>query len=113
MPWKAIQTLLSQVIYGGKIDSEFDQRLMVTFIEKLFTEKAFDADFLLVDAKGGDGEGGDVKVKMPDGIRRDQFLAWIEALSPKQSPVWLGLPDAAENVILTTQVGNITPITIN
>ena len=32
-----------------------------------------------------------------------QFLAWIEALSPKQSPVWLGLPDAAENVILTTQ----------
>ena len=32
-----------------------------------------------------------------------QFLAWIEALSPRQSPVWLGLPDAAENVILTTQ----------
>ena len=45
-----------------------------------------------------------LQVKMPDGIRRDQFLAWIEALSPtQQSPVWLGLPDAAENVILTTQ----------
>jgi len=74
---------------------------MVTFIEKLFTERSFDADFLLVDAVGGEGE---VKVKMPDGIRRDQFLAWIEALSPtQQSPVWLGLPDAAENVILTTQ----------
>ena len=42
---------------------------MVTFIEKLFTERSFDADFLLVDAVGGEGE---VKVKMPDGIRRDQ-----------------------------------------
>jgi len=29
-----------------------------------------------------------LQVKMPDGIRRDQFLAWIEALSPtQQSPV--------------------------
>ncbi len=30
-----------------------------------------------------------------------QFLAWIESLSSKQSPVWLGLPDTAENVLLT------------
>lgn len=72
VPWKAIQTLLAQVIYGGKIDSEFDQRLMVTFIEKLFTEKSFDADFLLVDAVSGDKDEANVKVKMPDGIRRDQ-----------------------------------------
>jgi dynein heavy chain 1 len=96
VPWKAIQSLLADVIYGGKIDSEFDQKLMVTFIEKLFAENTFDDSYLLVDA-------GDVKVKMPDGIRRDQFLAWIEALSDKQSPVWLGLPDTAENVLLTQQ----------
>lgn len=40
---------------------------------------------------------------MPDGIRRDQFLHWIEALGDRQSPSWLGLPDNAENVLLTTR----------
>lgn len=33
---------------------------MVTFIEKLFTERSFDADFLLVDAVSGE-EGSSVQ----------------------------------------------------
>lgn len=40
---------------------------------------------------------------MPDGIRRDQFLHWIEALGDRQTPAWLGLPNNAENVLLTTR----------
>lgn len=40
---------------------------------------------------------------MPDGIRRDQFLHWIEALGDRQTPSWLGLPNNAENVLLTTR----------
>jgi dynein heavy chain 1 len=31
VPWKAIRTLLSDCIYGGKIDNEFDQRLLSRF----------------------------------------------------------------------------------
>ena len=38
---------------------------------------------------------------MPEGIRRDQFLSWIENLSDRQSPAWLGLPSNAEKVLLT------------
>ena len=38
---------------------------------------------------------------MPEGTRRDQFLAWIDALPDKQSPDWLGLPTNAETVLLT------------
>ena len=38
---------------------------------------------------------------MPEGTRRDQFLAWIDALPDKQSPDWLGLPNNAETVLLT------------
>ena len=74
-----------QVIYGGKIDSEFDQRLMVTFIEKLFTEKSFDADFLLVDAVSGDKDEANVRVKMPDGIRRDQVSSHFTSLTLSKS----------------------------
>lgn len=48
MPWDALATLMSQCIYGGKIDNEFDQRLLTSFLTKLFTPKSFDPEFPLV-----------------------------------------------------------------
>ena len=35
IPWEAIGTLLSQAIYGGKMDNPFDQRLLDTFLAKV------------------------------------------------------------------------------
>ena len=93
VPWKAMKTLLSQCIYGGKIDNEFDQKLLDAFLSKLFNEKCFDHEYSLVNDS----------IVMPDCVRRDQFLAWIEQLADKQSPEWLGLPQNAENVLLTNQ----------
>ena len=48
VPWDALATLMSQCIYGGKIDNEFDQRLLTSFLNKLFTPKSFDPEFPLV-----------------------------------------------------------------
>ncbi|XP_074643936.1 cytoplasmic dynein 1 heavy chain 1-like isoform X2 [Tubulanus polymorphus] len=102
VPWDALKTLLSQCIYGGKIDNEFDQRLLTAFLQKLFTIKTFDSDFVLVG-------GSNVKksIVMPDGIRRDQFVQWAEHLMDQQTPAWLGLPNNAEKVLLTNQGGEI------
>ena len=50
VPWKAIRTLLSDCIYGGKIDNEFDQRLLTSFLEKLFVPASFEGDFSLVES---------------------------------------------------------------
>lgn len=97
IPWDAIVTLLSQSIYGGKIDNDFDQRLLASFLGKLFTAHSFEADFALV----GNVEG-QRHITMPDGTRRDQFLKWIESLADRQTPSWLGLPNNAEKVLLTT-----------
>lgn len=97
IPWDAIVTLLSQSIYGGKIDNDFDQRLLASFLSKLFTAHSFETDFALV----GNVEG-QRNITMPDGTRRDQFLKWIENLSDRQTPSWLGLPNNAEKVLLTT-----------
>lgn len=36
VPWAAIRTLFSQAVYGGRIDNEFDQRLLNTFLDRLF-----------------------------------------------------------------------------
>ena len=48
--------------------------------------------------------GGTVSnVRMPDGIRRDQFLAWVEQLEDRTTPDWLGLPNNAERVLLANR----------
>ncbi len=104
VPWDAIVTLLSQSIYGGKIDNNFDQRLLASFLGKLFTARSFEADFALVanvDGVAG-GPNGQRHITMPDGTRRDHFLKWIEGLADRQTPSWLGLPNNAEKVLLTT-----------
>jgi hypothetical protein len=35
--------------------------------------------------------------------RREQLLQWVEALPVQQTPLWLGLPNNAEKVLLTTR----------
>ncbi|XP_050295050.1 dynein heavy chain, cytoplasmic isoform X2 [Anthonomus grandis grandis] len=102
VPWDALVTLLSQSIYGGKIDNAFDQRLLQSFLNKLFTSKSFEGDFALV-ANIDNGPNGNRHITMPDGTRRDHFLKWIESLADRQTPAWLGLPNNAEKVLLTTR----------
>ncbi len=48
IPWVALRTLLGQTVYGGKIDNEYDSKLLQSFLDYLFTERAFDAEFPLV-----------------------------------------------------------------
>jgi dynein heavy chain 1 len=48
VPWDALRTLLSQCIYGGKIDNEFDQRLLDSIVAKLFSPQSFETGFLLI-----------------------------------------------------------------
>ena len=36
------------------------------------------------------------------GIRRNQFLAWVEALSEQSSLYWLGLPNNSKRVLLAS-----------
>ncbi|TRY83561.1 hypothetical protein DNTS_016270 [Danionella cerebrum] len=98
IPWAALKTLMAQSIYGGRIDNEFDQRLLNTFLDRLFTSSSFDQQFRL--ALRGDGHSD---IKMPEGIRREEFVHWVEMLPDTQTPTWLGLPSNAEKVLLTTQ----------
>ncbi|XP_044127627.1 cytoplasmic dynein 1 heavy chain 1 isoform X1 [Bufo gargarizans] len=98
IPWSALKTLMAQSIYGGRIDNEFDQRLLNTFLDRLFTTSSFDGDFKLACKVDGHKD-----IQMPDGIRRDEFVQWVELLPDAQTPSWLGLPNNAECVLLTTQ----------
>ena len=66
VPWSAFRTLLSQCIYGGRIDNDFDQRLLNSFVNRLFTVQSFDSTFPLMN--NIDGQPGK-KINMPEGIR--------------------------------------------
>ncbi|MGH0183385.1 UNVERIFIED_CONTAM: hypothetical protein FKN15_012033, partial [Acipenser sinensis] len=98
IPWAALKTLMAQSIYGGRIDNEFDQRLLNTFLERIFTTGSFDSEFKLAFKVDGHKD-----IQMPDGIRREEFVHWVEMLPDTQTPSWLGLPSNAEKVLLTTQ----------
>lgn len=76
------------------------QRLLNTFVNKLFTPKSFEGDFVLVDDL--DGIKGK-HILMPDGVRREQFVQFVDNMEGSQTPSWLGLPNNAEKVLLTTQ----------
>lgn len=64
IPWSALKTLMAQSIYGGRVDNEFDQRLLNTFLERLFTTKSFDSEFKLACKVDGHKD-----IQIPDGIR--------------------------------------------
>ncbi|KAK7504322.1 hypothetical protein BaRGS_00004626, partial [Batillaria attramentaria] len=99
VPWEALRTLFSQCIYGGKIDNDFDQRLLNTFVNKLFTPESFDSSFVLVHNVD---EISGKHIAMPEGVRREQFVQFVDSMEGPQTPSWLGLPNNAEKVLLTT-----------
>ena len=67
---------------------------MDTFLRQLFSLQAFEADFKLVNDEN-------VRLSIPNGIKKEHFVNWIEGLKTVQTPSWLGLPNSAENVLLT------------
>jgi dynein heavy chain 1 len=98
IPWDAIRTLLSESVYGGRIDNEFDQKLLDSFVNTLFTPSSYDLDFALVKS-GDDGK----PVTIPEGTKMEHFMDWVSKLPEREPPSWLGLPANAERVLLTTK----------
>ncbi|KAJ2796074.1 dynein heavy chain, partial [Coemansia helicoidea] len=91
IPWDAIRSLLVESVYGGRIDSAFDHRVLATFVERWFCADAYGADFALVD---------EPCLRAPEGTAAADFERWCLALPESQPPTWLGLPPNAETLLL-------------
>lgn len=105
IPWQAIRTLLKESIYGGKIDNSADQRVLDSFVEKIFTPRAFDMGYSLVNTASSDQFSSSLIA--PEGSQMKSFHEWVQALPEQQPPEWLGLPPNAERVIATVQGINL------
>lgn len=98
IPWSAVRTLIKQAVYGGRVDSDFDQRVVDAFVDSVFSPKAYDPDFALVKMQR---EGKDLVA--PDGTQVSQFISWAQALPEREPPAWLGLPGSAESLVATAE----------
>ncbi|CAO3629084.1 unnamed protein product [Cunninghamella echinulata] len=99
IPWDAIRSLLKQSIYGGRIDNEYDQRLLNSFVNTLFNHHCYDLDFEIVKSTGENEKA----LVAPDGTKMEHFLEWVNKLPDREPPTWLGLPSNAERVLLTSK----------
>lgn len=91
LPWQALRTLLSQSIYGGRVDHPFDQAALDSFINTVFSASSYGSSTpVAIDT------AGKPLVVLPDGLSRQAFEAWVKALPDSNSPAWLGLPVTAE-----------------
>ncbi|KAK8843995.1 hypothetical protein IAR55_006788 [Kwoniella newhampshirensis] len=98
IPWAALCTLIKQAVYGGRVDSDYDQRVVDAFVDKIFTARAYDPDFRLVE---GNVEGGELTV--PEGTKMEQFIAWAQGLPEREPPAWLALPGTAEGLVAAAE----------
>jgi len=65
LPWLAIRTLLSQSIYGGRVDNSFDQVALDSFIENIFHPSKYASGAALVT-----DSNGQTILSLPDGLNR-------------------------------------------
>ncbi|KAL3113938.1 hypothetical protein niasHT_017888 [Heterodera trifolii] len=94
LPWLELRTWL-QCIYGGKIDNDFDKVLLNTLLDKLFTSKSFNADFILIENIGGNA------LNMPHEKNSKDLINWVNInIKALQTPDWIGLPKNAEKVLI-------------
>ena len=99
IPWDAFKTILIENLYGGKIDNEYDSKILVSLEEIFFTPESFDSSYPLFRTE----DPGETVLKMPDGIKFLQFLNWVEKMTDLESPTWSGLPPNVEKLLKSSQ----------
>ena len=105
LPWAAIKTLIKQAVYGGRVDSDYDQRVIDAFVDRIFSPKAYDPDFTLVKTPTA-------TLNVPDGTHMAQFVSWAQALPEREPPAWLSLPQSAESIVAAAEGELACPTTM-
>jgi dynein heavy chain 1 len=89
IPWDAFRTILIENLYGGKVDNQYDSKILVSLVEMFFTPKSFETSYPLYRSE----DPTDSPLTMPEGLKYSEFLAWVERLPSVESPAWSGLPN--------------------
>ena len=99
IPWDAIRTIIHQSMYGGKIDNDYDMKILESLVNLYFNEKTYDYNYPLFKTSS---ENQDNVLKVPDKSNNAGYLEWINSLPNVESPEWSGLPNNAEKLVRET-----------
>jgi dynein heavy chain 1, cytosolic len=99
IPWDAIRATISNSLYGGRVDNEYDDKILSSFVNELFREESFSSDFKLVDGKNS--------LVIPDARNYEQFLNWVNDLPSVEDPEWAGLPSNVEKLLKSIDANNV------
>jgi dynein heavy chain 1 len=95
VPWDALRTLISESIFGGKIDNDYDQKILNSLVNQFFSKDMYHANFTLFTPNS---ENQSEKVlTLPENFKTHaEFFNWIARETMSESPAWSGLPANAE-----------------
>ena len=99
IPWDAIRATISNSLYGGRVDNEYDDKILSSFVDDLFREESFSSSFKLVAGKSS--------LSIPDARNYEGFLNWIHDLPSVEDPEWAGLPSNVEKLLKSIDASNI------
>lgn len=92
--WFAIQTLIGEVIYGGKVDDDNDLKYLCELSCKIFRLESFNHDFNLIENKVS--QRLNLSLNPPEGRAVSDYRSWIFGLPDVEPPSWVGLEDNAD-----------------
>jgi len=92
IPWDAVKYLISNCIYGGRVDAQWDQRVL-----KSLTDLVFSPSFTIEDKS----------ISAPNTSSFNDFKSWIDSLPGEESPDLLWLPKTSGKFLFIQQ-GNET-----
>ena len=96
IPWQAINRIVAQTIYGGRIENVFDQHIIDHLCNKYFNKDIFSSTFCLTDYAITKDPS---KALHCNAMNIQEINQWITELSESQSPVWLGLPHTSSKLM--------------
>jgi len=88
LPWEAMRTTLCKGIFGGRITTDIDQKILDDLVNSTFVKECFNVGFKPVDVEGAP--------TLPAGSSKDDCFAWIDSLPSHNPPTWIGLDKMAE-----------------
>jgi dynein heavy chain 1 len=103
IPWDALRALVSQSIFGGKIDNEFDQKILQSLVNYFFRKETFDMNYPLFDSL----DSSEDKLTVPEVKQYNEFFKWIKELPEVESPIWSGLPLNVEKLNRINESGRL------
>jgi dynein heavy chain 1 len=90
IPWDALRTLAADSIFGGKVDNEYDLKILQSLVDYFFKKETFDMAYPLFDSMEAVRE--EDQLVIPDVKGYKEFQAWVRNMPSVESPAWAGLP---------------------